>query len=487
MSLELPGWVADAFNSIGLPWPGIDEDQLRAWAQDLRQYATATDALSSHSKSAVAAIVAGNESSFARTLAAQWGFYRDVIADARGPMEDFAGALDMAADAVVAQKVVVIGAAVALAGEVIATQGEALFTFGLAEAEVPAEVAAARLLVRGALQVLEGELIGTLVGKAAAIAGDALGGAVGRLISGGGQAVSETLVLKADFNALRTLASGLRVQGSKVEQASAVSWRRATSKPLETGGPAGGWREVAQAVEQAVLRVLTAAFKDLGHALYIAVEDTVQFLHKAVTDLRHTDTDLAAQAERQDYRGVAGSISGHDSFAAVAYPGQSGGTIRPRFDGSYPSWEDNDRWASDAYESIRSADDTAAIAGHLSDVPRLSDQTGFSIQEIQAIKAHVFFEEHPLDGPEGLDGPEEIVNARYDSDPAMAEAWLRLRSGDYLPQDLTLLEHELAEHDYYAQHPGSTYREAHAAANRVADWGSDIPAPANEDYGKPWR
>ncbi|HXP56474.1 MAG TPA: hypothetical protein VN847_16025, partial [Streptosporangiaceae bacterium] len=132
MSLELPGWVADAFNSIGLPWPGIDEDQLRAWAQDLRQYATATDALSSHSKSAVAAIVAGNESSFARTLAAQWGFYRDVIADARGPMEDFAGALDMAADAVVAQKVVVIGAAVALAGEVIATQGEALFTFGLA-------------------------------------------------------------------------------------------------------------------------------------------------------------------------------------------------------------------------------------------------------------------------------------------------------------------------------------------------------------------
>ena len=50
VSLELPGWVADAFNSIGLPWPGIDEDQLRAWAQDLRQYATATDALSSHSK-----------------------------------------------------------------------------------------------------------------------------------------------------------------------------------------------------------------------------------------------------------------------------------------------------------------------------------------------------------------------------------------------------------------------------------------------------
>jgi hypothetical protein len=90
-------------------------------------------------------------------------------------------------------------------------------------------------------------------------------------------------------------------------------------------------------------------------------------------------------------------------------------------------------------------------------------------------------EAHPLDGPDG------IVNARYDSDPDMAEAWLRLRSGAYLRQDLTLLEHELAEHDYYVQHPGSTYREAHAAASQMADWASDIPSPTNEDYGKPWR
>jgi hypothetical protein len=481
VSLELPGWVADGFNLIGLPWPGIDEDQLREWAQDLRRYATEADALASRSKSAVAAIAAGDESSFTRTLAAQWSHYHDVISDARGPMEVFAGALDGAADAVVAQKVVVIGAAVALAGEVIATQGEALFTFGLAEAEVPAEVAAARLIVRGALQVLEGELIGALVGQAAAIAGDALGGAAGQLVSGGGQVVSETVVLKADFDALHTVASGLKVQSTQVEQVSRVSWRRATSRPLETGGPGGGWREVARAVEQAVLRVLTAAFKDLGHALYTAVEDTVQFLRQAVTDLQRTDTNLAAQAERASNSGVADSISGPDPAAAIAYPGQTGGTVRPRFDGSYPSWEDNERWASKAYDSIRSADDTTAIAGHLTEAPRLSGQTGFSTQEIQAIKDHVFLEAHPLDGPDGN------VIARYDSDPDMAEAWLRLRSGAYLRQDLTLLEHELAEHDYYVQHPGSTYREAHAAASQVADWASDIPSPTNEDYGKPWR
>jgi hypothetical protein len=471
VSLELPGWVADGFNLIGLPWPGIDEDQLRGWAQDLRQFATEIDVVSSHSKSAVAAIAAESESSFTRALAAQWSHYRAVISDAHGPMEVFAGALETAADAVVAQKVVVIGAAVALAGEVIATQGEVLFTFGLAEAEVPAEVAAARLVVRGALQVLEGELIGLLVGQAAAIAGDALGGAVGKLVSGGGQAVSETVVLRADFAAWHAVASGLKAQSTRVEQASGVSWRRATSRPMETGGPGGGWKEVAQVVEQAVLRLLATAFKDLGHALYAAVEDTVQFLRQAVIDLQRTDTDLAAQAER----------AVHPPAVGVAEPGQTGGTIRPADTGSVRSELLGERWARAAYESIRSDDDAPVIARNTAGAARVDGGVGFSLAEIRAIRSHVFFEEHPLEGPDGL------VMARYDPGADMAEAWLRLRAGGYLPHDLTLLEHELAEHNYYAQHPGTTYREAHGAANQVADWAAGRPPSTGEDYEKPWR
>jgi len=471
VSLELPGWVADAFNLVGLPWPGIDEDQLRGWAQDLRQYSAEIGALSGRSRSAVQAMAA-DESAFARTLASRWDHCHGVISDARGPMEVFAGVLDVAADAVVAQKVVVIGAAVALAGEVIATQGEALFTFGLAEAEVPAEVAAARLIVRGALQVLEGELIGTLISKAAVIAGDALGGAVGRLVNGGGQLVSETVVLKADYDALHSLFSGLSTQGARVEQASDVSWHRAASRPLETGGPGGGWREVARAVEQAVLTVMAVAFKDLGHALYSIVQDTAQFLRKAVTDLRHTDAELAVRAHR---------ISA-DQPETAAVPGQTGGTTRPPDNGSVRSDQLSDLWAHAAYESIRSADDAPVIARNTAEAARIGGGTGFSLAEIQAIRSHVFFEEHPL---LGLDN--EIVMARYDPGADMAEAWLRLRSGIYLPQDLSLLEHELAEHNYYVDHPGSTYREAHDAANQVADWASKRPPPTGEDYEQPWR
>jgi hypothetical protein len=108
---------------------------------------------------AVVAMASSSDSSFARMLAASWQRHHRLISDLRGPLEGFAVALDVAADAVVTQKLVVIGAAVALAAEVAATQAEALVTFGLAEAEVPAEVAIARLAVKAALQELEGQLL----------------------------------------------------------------------------------------------------------------------------------------------------------------------------------------------------------------------------------------------------------------------------------------------------------------------------------------
>ncbi|GDY75742.1 hypothetical protein SAV31267_052270 [Streptomyces avermitilis] len=79
-----------------------------------------------------------------------------------------------------------------------------------------------------------------------------------------------------------------------------------------------------------------------------------------------------------------------------------------------------------------------------------------------------------------MDG--DIVHARYDANPDMAEAWIRLRSGTHTESDLLLLEHELAEHRYYQAHPGSTYAEAHAAATKIADWASHMEPPRRENY-----
>lgn len=162
--------------------------------------------------------------------------------------------------------------------------------------------------------------------------------------------------------------------------------------------------------------------------------------------------------------------------------GQTGGSIRPRDDGSVRSWMRAEEWATDAYDSIRTADDVPPMARQLSEAPRLNGSRGFSAAELGAIKQHIFVEEHPL---ESVDGG--IVHARYDPNADMAEAWIRLRSGRQTDADLLLLEHELAEHRYYVDHPGATYVEAHAEATKVADWNTHREPPMGENYKSPWK
>lgn len=110
-------------------------------------------------------------------------------------------------------------------------------------------------------------------------------------------------------------------------------------------------------------------------------------------------------------------------------------------------------------------------------MPLVSTVPEASPEEIQQIRRHVFFEEHPMDDYAG-----GIVHQRYDPSAPMAEAWLRLRRGSPLPEDYALLEHELAESKYYRAHPQADYREAHLAANQVSNWEEKVPDPTYEDY-----
>lgn len=162
-------------------------------------------------------------------------------------------------------------------------------------------------------------------------------------------------------------------------------------------------------------------------------------------------------------------------------PGQTGGA-RPRDDGSVRAYDRIERWSENAYQSIRGSDDVGDVAGHVADVPRVGGGTGFTRAEIEQIKNHVFEDLHPL---EGVDGG--TVMARFDPSADMAEAWLRLRSGKALPEDVALLEHELAEARHWQQNPNASYSDAHAAANQVSRWETQIPPATNEDYSETWR
>ncbi|WP_229715762.1 WXG100 family type VII secretion target [Mangrovihabitans endophyticus] len=171
---------------------------------------------------------------------------------------------------------------------------------------------------------------------------------------------------------------------------------------------------------------------------------------------------------RRTARGEAGPARVHGGHAD-----------RPR---DIVDYERQERWANDAYDDIRMNPDADVIAGNLGDVARLDGSTGFTAAEIDRIRQHIFFEEHPVSDYAG-----GIVHQRYDASPDMADAWLRLRSGRARPEDIALLEHELAEARYYDAHPGATYEEAHRAANEVSNWQNQIPEPTYEDYSAPWR
>jgi hypothetical protein len=174
---------------------------------------------------------------------------------------------------------------------------------------------------------------------------------------------------------------------------------------------------------------------------------------------------------------------GPETSSAVGDGGLSGvhggHSSRP---GNQLDYERQQLWAEAAYDDIRANPDAEIVAANVRDVSRPDGSIGFTPEEIEQIRRHIFVEEHPLNDYDG-----GIVQRRYDASPDMAEAWLRLRRGRQRPEDVALLEHELAESRYYADHPGSTYEEAHAAANGVSNWQNQIPEPTREDYSEPWR
>jgi len=82
------------------------------------------------------------------------------------------------------------------------------------------------------------------------------------------------------------------------------------------------------------------------------------------------------------------------------------------------------------------------------------------VDDIQTIRTHVFFKKHKLDG--GIYG-------RFAPDYDMAVAWKRLREGNPLDRDITLLHHELVESQIEKQYNLNAH-DAHDEASKTYDW-----------------
>jgi hypothetical protein len=285
-----------------------------------------------------------------------------------------------------------------------------------------------------------------LISKAAAEVASAIGGTAGKLVLGGGEVAAEAVTLTADYKAMTTLASALSGHASRVEVASSASWRKAGSGSLEEGGPGGGWREVARAVEQATLQVLKQLFVDLGRTLWTLLKDTIAFLKKAIAALKHTDSTLAADAEKAvEASGTAPRIpwtgAGHvttDSPAAEA-----------------------------AYARIRAA---------TGDVEAISANTGISPAVIARVKQHLFLTEH--DVPLPPDG--RIAHGYFTAHDGIADLWSKAQAGLLAPREQVRFRN-LMTHEYVESRlmdSGMPYRSSAPEA-----WDDGVSWPTPEHFG----
>ena len=103
------------------------------------------------------------------------------------------------------------------------------------------------------------------------------------------------------------------------------------------------------------------------------------------------------------------------------------------------------------------------------DVAKISNITGISKKEIQAIKDFIFNDKHDLGG---------IEPQRFEPDYMMAESWQRLVEGKPQKHDITLIKHEQLERRLMAQ--GMSQDDAHIEASRKYNYDKE----ANEFYGK---
>src|SRR3990167_826192 len=89
------------------------------------------------------------------------------------------------------------------------------------------------------------------------------------------------------------------------------------------------------------------------------------------------------------------------------------------------------KWAPKKYIQIRHCTD---------DVIKIAENTGWEEEKIKQIKDHLFYNKHK----QTLKG----VFERFDSDSEIAAAWDRLYKGDFVENDIKLLEHEYFELNY---------------------------------------
>jgi hypothetical protein len=298
MAIELPGYVVDVFYFLELPWPNVDEDELRGWASDLRRFGTEFTGHSARARRVTEGLAASSSSDALHTIASAWQRWDGLFAALAPATGIFADALDVAADEVVAQKLIVIEQAIQLAAELAATTVGAFFTFGADEVAAPAEILGTREIVQGCLRVLENEIIGRVAGYAAGILSDDVSATLTRDLFGGLNLAGTGDVLRADYEAITGVSRQVQEVGDEADESSRSTWSSAESRQIETPAAGGGW-PVTAVLKQLLERMAELVFSQLPRLFLGLLRDTWEYLSHVVAAFKETDEALARDAERE--------------------------------------------------------------------------------------------------------------------------------------------------------------------------------------------
>ena len=156
MSIDLPPELVFAIGLVGLPWPEVEEDQLRTYAEHLRTFASSLADTHSTAHARIGALSATNSGPSYEALVERWAHVSSAhMHELVDGCHTLAAALETAAEAVEVAKKAIIVALVVLAAAFVADQAAAIATVGLAEAALPVAIEVSRVAMKGALDQLE--------------------------------------------------------------------------------------------------------------------------------------------------------------------------------------------------------------------------------------------------------------------------------------------------------------------------------------------
>jgi uncharacterized protein YukE len=177
--MELPNDVVTFLGVIGVDWPNINEDSVRAFGSSVREFASNIDSTHRSAGSTIRQMGSAYSGSSYEQLVATWaGMTDNHMTGLVDGCHVLADAMDVAADAIIAAKGVAIAELIALAVSFVADQAAAVLTLGIAEAAEALVIAAAKKCVDFLEQELFQHVMSEVVGKALEPLEQAIGNAV---------------------------------------------------------------------------------------------------------------------------------------------------------------------------------------------------------------------------------------------------------------------------------------------------------------------